>query len=140
MSVGVVYLTRRFDFSAGHRLVSPRLSEAENRAVYGQCSRPHGHNYGLEVTVKGEVGADGMVVDLEALERTVREAVLALVDHRDLDGDVPALAGVITTGENLAAAFFRMLEAKLPPGTLHRVTLVETQNNRFEVGADGDHP
>lgn len=140
MSRAVVYLTKIVHFSAGHRLASPRLTEAENRAVYGPCSRPHGHNYGLEVTVKGAVGDDGMVVDLEALERTIQGAVLDLVDHRDLDGDVPALGGVITTGENLASAFFRLLEAQLPSGTLHRVAVVETSKNRFEYGGDGDRP
>ena len=140
MSHPVVYLTKLVHFSAGHRLASPRLTEAENRTVYGPCYRPHGHNYGLEVTVKGEVGADGMVMDLRALEQTIQAALLDLVDHRDLDGDVPALAGTITTGENLAAAFFRMLETRLPPGALERVALVETPNNRFEYGREGDHP
>jgi 6-pyruvoyltetrahydropterin/6-carboxytetrahydropterin synthase len=124
-------LTKIMRFSAAHRLASPRLSEAENRRLYGPCARLHGHNYALEVTVRGPVDADGMVIDLTVLERAMRE-VIDLVDHRDLGRDVPALAGMVTTGENLAAAFHRMLDGALPPGRLARVAVVETANNRFE--------
>jgi 6-pyruvoyltetrahydropterin/6-carboxytetrahydropterin synthase len=128
-------LTKVLHFAAAHRLASPALSEAENRAVYGQCVRGHGHNYALEVTVRGRVGADGMVMDAALLEHIMRRVVVDVVDHRDLDRDVPALAGIPSTGENLARAFFRMLRAELPPGRLVRVALVETENNRFEVEA-----
>jgi 6-pyruvoyl-tetrahydropterin synthase len=75
-----------------------------------------------------------MVMDAAALERAMRTAV-DLVDHRDLARDVPALAGAITTGENLAVAFYRMIERALPPGRLVRVAVVETENNRFEYDA-----
>jgi 6-pyruvoyltetrahydropterin/6-carboxytetrahydropterin synthase len=134
-------LTRTFHFSAGHRLVSRALSEVENRALYGQCVRAHGHNYLLEVTVGGTFDpASGMVADLDRLERAVKRAVLDLVDHRNLDGDVPALEGVITTGENLARAFWAMLEEALPAGSLRRVAVVETANNVFEYFGDGGAP
>ena len=123
-------LTKILRFSAAHRLASPVLAEAENRQVYGQCYRAHGHNYALEVTVEGRVGGDGMVMDVAALEAAMRAAVVDLVDHRDLDRDVPALAGLVTTGENLAAAFYRLLAPTLPG--LSRVAVVETENNRFE--------
>jgi 6-pyruvoyltetrahydropterin/6-carboxytetrahydropterin synthase len=126
-------LTRTFHFSAGHRLASPALGEAENRRLYGPCFRPHGHNYLLEVTVGGRLDpVTGMAVDLEALDAAVRRTVLDLVDHRTLEADVPALEGTITTGENLARAFWRMLSAALPPGILRRVAVVETANNTFE--------
>ena len=127
-------MTKVLHFAAAHRLASPVLSEAENWATYGQCYRGHGHNYALEVTVRGPVGADGMVMDAAHLERVMRVAVVDLVDHRDLGGDVPALAGLVTTGENLAIAFYRMLDPALPPGCLWRVAVVETENNRFECG------
>jgi 6-pyruvoyltetrahydropterin/6-carboxytetrahydropterin synthase len=130
--VPTLALTRVLHFAAAHRLASPALSEAENRALYGPCFRAHGHNYTLEVTVRGPVGPDGMVIDAGLLERAMRRAVVDLVDHRDLERDVPALAGLVTTGENLAAAFYRMLEPALPPGRLARVAVVETENNRFE--------
>jgi 6-pyruvoyltetrahydropterin/6-carboxytetrahydropterin synthase len=133
-----VYLTKRLDFAAAHRLVSPALGEAGSRRLYGPCSRVHGHNYALEVTVRGPVGADGRVMEVAVLERAMRTAVVDLVDHRELERDVPALAGVVTTGENLALAFHRMLDRALPPGLLCRVAVVETEKNRFEVGAGGE--
>lgn len=137
-----LFLTRAFHFSAGHRLASAALSPGENRAVYGPCSRPHGHNYLLEVTVGGRADPlTGMAASLSELEAAVRGAVLDLVDHRDLDSDVPALEGVVSTGENLAQAFWRMLSAALPAGALRRVAVVETQNNVFEYSgetAEGD--
>jgi 6-pyruvoyltetrahydropterin/6-carboxytetrahydropterin synthase len=125
-------MTKILHFSAAHRLASPVLQDADNLRLYGQCVRRHGHNYRLEVTVRGPVGPDGMVMDAAALERAMRETVIDVVDHRDLDGDVPALAGTITTGENLCLAFYRLLERVLPSGRLARVALVETDNNRFE--------
>ena len=82
-----------------------------------------------------------MAADLQELESGVSRAVLDLVDHRTLDADVPALAGVITTGENLARVFWEMLSAALPAGTLRRIALVETANNTFEYygeSADGE--
>ncbi len=136
MAPDAVSLTRTFHFSAGHQLVNPALGEAENRALYGACFRPHGHNYLLEVTVGGQIDPrTGMAADLEGLESAVRLAVLDLVDHHDLNA-VPALAGVITTGENLARHFWRLLVRALPPGSLRRVAVVETANNTFEY--DGE--
>ena len=142
MGPDAVTLTRTFHFSAGHRLASPALGEEENRALYGSCFRPHGHNYLLEVTVGGRVDpVTGMAADLEALEAAARRAVLDLVDNMNLDADVPALTGVITTGENLARVFWEMLSEALPAGTLRRVAVVETANNTFEYygdSTDGD--
>src|SRR5262245_54298170 len=131
-------LTKIVRFSAAHRLASPALSTAENRRRYGPCSRRHGHNYALEATVRGVVDADGMVMDAAVLEQAMRTAVVDLVDHRDLARDVPALAGIVTTGEQLAAAFYRMIERALPGARLVRVAVVETENNRFDYEAIGE--
>lgn len=133
-------LTKVLRFSAAHRLKSPALSEAENRRRYGPCFRHHGHNYALEATVRGAVDADGVVLDAAVLERAMRTAVVDLVDHRDLGRDVPALAGIVTTGESLAAAFYRMIGRALPTGRLVRVAVVETEKNRFEYEATGEAP
>ncbi|HEY7141423.1 MAG TPA: 6-carboxytetrahydropterin synthase [Methylomirabilota bacterium] len=132
-------LTKVLRFSAAHRLTSPALSRAENRRVYGPCVRDHGHNYALEATVRGVVDADGMVMDVAVLEQAMR-TVVDLVDHRDLGRDVPALAGTVTTGENLAATFYWMIARALPSGRLVRVAVVETDNNRFECEATGETP
>jgi 6-pyruvoyltetrahydropterin/6-carboxytetrahydropterin synthase len=132
-------LTKILRFSAAHRLASPALSRAENRRLYGPCFRGHGHNYALEATVRGVVDADGMVMDAAVLEQAMR-TVVDLVDHRDLTRDVPALAGTVSTGENLAATFYGMIDRALPPGSLVRVAVVETENNRFEYEATGEAP
>jgi 6-pyruvoyltetrahydropterin/6-carboxytetrahydropterin synthase len=126
-------LTRRYHFSAGHCLASPALSESDNERLYGQCCRPHGHNYEVEVTVGGALDPlTGMSADLGQLDAVVRRVLLDRVDHRDLSASVPELAGVLTTGEELARTFWRWLEAELSPGTLRRVAVVETANNHFE--------
>jgi 6-pyruvoyltetrahydropterin/6-carboxytetrahydropterin synthase len=131
-------LTRRYHFSAGHRLASPALSDADNRQRYGQCYRPHGHNYVVEVTVAGALDPQtGMSADLGRLDAAVQRALLDRVDHYDLSAAVPELAGVITTGEELSRVFWRWLAPALPPGSLRRVTVIETANNSFEY-AGGD--
>ena len=104
-----VELTRVYHFSAAHCLAHPGLSAADNATLYGQCARPHGHNYYLEVTVAGIPDAlTGFAVDLERLDRTVARSLLDQVDHHRLE-DVPVLTGVVTTGEGLAHAFWGAL-------------------------------
>jgi 6-pyruvoyl-tetrahydropterin synthase len=78
-----------------------------------------------------------MATDLEALDRAVDRLLLSRVDHHDLSSTVPALAGVVTTGENLARTFWEWLETELAPGQLRRVAVVETANNVFEYEGDG---
>jgi len=127
-----VEITRVYHFSAAHQLANPALPAADNVALYGACHRPHGHNYYLEVTVAGAPDArTGMAVDLEALDGHVQQRVLDQVDHAKLE-EVTTLAGVITTGESLARAFWRTLAPGLPTGRLSRITVVETAKNRFE--------
>ena len=128
----MVEVTRVYHFSAAHRLANPALPVERNVALYGDCHRPHGHNYYLEVTVAGSPDrVTGMAVDLERLDGAVRERVLDRVDHRTLEA-VPELAGVVTTGEGLARAFWRLLAPAVPAGALRRVTVVETAKNRFQ--------
>ena len=130
-------LTRVYHFSAGHRLENPALTAEENARRYGVCYRPHGHNYYLEVTVRGEPDpVTGMLVDIGRIDAVVAGAVVDHVDHRSLE-DVPRLAGVITTGESLARAFWGLLTASLP-AALTRVAVVETAKNRFEYTGEGE--
>ncbi|HSE92144.1 MAG TPA: 6-carboxytetrahydropterin synthase [Methylomirabilota bacterium] len=124
-------LTRVYHFSAAHRLASPALEPAENARLYGPCAEPHGHNYYLEVTVAGRPDpVTGMLVDVAQVDERVG-AVVGRVDHRTLES-VCELTGVITTGECLARAFWRLLAPGVGPATLARVTVVETAKNRFE--------
>ena len=126
-------LTRRYHFSAGHRLENPAFSPGDNERIYGQCYRQHGHNYQVEVTVTGALDpATGMAVDLGVVDTAVKRLILDTVDHYDLSSTVPALRGVPTTGEILARAFWEWLEPTLPAGSLRRLVVVETDNNTFE--------
>jgi 6-pyruvoyltetrahydropterin/6-carboxytetrahydropterin synthase len=131
----IVRVTRRLHFSAGHRLHNPELSDAENHEIYGLCNNPggHGHNYGLEVTVKGEVDPrTGYVVDLKRLKRVVEQEVLKDVDHANLNLDVAWMEGVIPTAENIAVQIWRRLEGELPRGALECVRVWETERNYVE--------
>ncbi|HEX6884255.1 MAG TPA: 6-carboxytetrahydropterin synthase [Planctomycetota bacterium] len=135
MSRSIVSITRREEFSAAHRLHSPALSDEENRRLYGVCNNPngHGHNYELEVTVRGEVpGTTGMVMNLTDLMRILRERILPQVDHKHLNHDVPFLEGIIPTAENVAVALWREIEPELRSFAgcrLHRVRLFESRNS-----------
>jgi 6-pyruvoyltetrahydropterin/6-carboxytetrahydropterin synthase len=130
-------LTRTYHFSAAHRLESAALSREDNARIYGQCYRQHGHNYLVEVTVAGALDpVTGMSADLATVDGAVERAVLDRVDHYDLSGTVPELEGVVTTGENLARAFWQWLVPVLPAGSLRRVAVIETANNTFEYHGD----
>jgi len=134
-----VYLTRRYRFAAAHRLHTDALSEEENYRVFGKCNNPngHGHNYTLEVTLRGEVMPEtGTVTDLERLDRTVDERVLKRFDHQHLNYD-EAFTDKVTTGENLVVLLWNLLEKAVPAGTLHKVGLVETRDNYFEYAGPG---
>jgi 6-pyruvoyltetrahydropterin/6-carboxytetrahydropterin synthase len=131
----IVRVTRRLHFSAGHRLHNPELSDEENQEIYGLCNNPsgHGHNYGLEVTLRGEVDSrTGYVFDLKRLKRAVEEAVLEDVDHANLNVDVRWMEGVIPTAENIAVQVWRRLEGVLPAGMLERVVVSESERNLAE--------
>ena len=128
----LVRLTRRATFAAAHRLYDPSFDEQTNAEIFGKCAHRggHGHNYVVEVTVRGPVDpATGMIINLVELKHCMEEAVIQHVDHRNLNEDVSFLCGVNPTAENLAVAFWRQLEAVLPPGLLQEVRLIETANN-----------
>ena len=129
-------LTRVYHFSAAHRLENPALSAEDNARRYGPCCRPHGHNYYLEVAMRGEPDpVTGMLIDIGHVDDVVTHTVLDHVDHHSLE-EVPRLRGVITTGESLARAFWGLLAPALRPGELARVAVVETAKNRFEYAGE----
>ncbi len=134
-SAGDVYVTRQVHFNAGHRLFNPARSEAWNRRTFGPCSNPngHGHNYVLEVTVRGRPDPEtGYVVDLGELKRIVEAAVVVPCDHQNLNKDVDFLKGVIPTAENLAVAFWGRIAPRVRAGVLYSVRLYETPRNFAE--------
>jgi len=128
----MVYLTRRTTFSAAHRLWSNHLTEEENIVLYDKCANPngHGHNYILDVTVRGNPEPrTGMVLNLTDLKQVINEQVIDWVDHKHLNYDVPWLEGSIPTTEMLVIKFWERLEGALPQGLLYEVKLYETDNN-----------
>ena len=125
----VVYLTRKAEFSASHVYHNPAFSEEENRRIFGKCNNPlgHGHNYMLEVTVKGTINSDtGFVVDLKELKQLLNREIIDVMDHRFLNKEVPEFYEQIPTAENIAIAVWNRLRGKLQAATLHRVRLYET--------------
>jgi len=130
-----VLVSRRDTFNAAHELRDPGLSEEENQRVFGKCANLHGHNYVLEVVVAGEIdAATGYVLDLKHLAEVMSRRVIADVDHRNLNSDVPWLEGIIPTAENLAVAFWERMRSELPAGSLRTVRVWETDKNWAEVG------
>ena len=133
------YFGRRYMLSASHRLNTPVLTAEENRAAYGKCDNEHGHghNYFVEVLVGGAVADEtGMVVDLVALDDTVRMRVLERFDHANLNLD-PLFADRVPTTENFCRTIFDLLQDGLPAGELEHVRVEETENNFFECSARG---
>ena len=129
-------LTRRYRFAASHRLNTEALSPEENTRLYGKCNNPygHGHDYVLDVTVEGKVRPDGQVVERQALDALVTDQVLARLDHRNLNCDVPELAERVPTTENLASAIEDMLKRSWKlPARLAKVRISETAKNTFEL-------
>jgi len=128
----MVYLTRRASFSASHRLWSEQLTEEENLALYEKCANPngHGHNYVLEVTVRGTPDSrTGMVLNLTELKDVMNTEVVDWVDHKHLNYDIPWLQGNIPTTEVLVMKFWERLQRAFPGGSLYEVKLFETEHN-----------
>jgi 6-pyruvoyltetrahydropterin/6-carboxytetrahydropterin synthase len=135
------FLTIRTHFAAAHRLARPELSAEQNDAIYGKCARPHGHghNYLLEVTVRGAIDPrTGMVCDLAALQQQVDALVVEPFDHTFLNKDVAHFATTVPTAENIALHIADLLSAPVAElgATLHKIRLQESPNNAAEVFAE----
>jgi 6-pyruvoyltetrahydropterin/6-carboxytetrahydropterin synthase len=132
-----VYVTRRIEFNAAHRLYNPLLTDEENRRVYGKCSNEHGHghNYALDITVCGTVNpATGFLLDLKELKAILEEEIVARFDHKHLNFDVRELEQSVPTTELLAVIIWDILESRLRTMTreeifLHEVRILETEKN-----------
>ncbi len=137
------YLTRRYRFSASHRLHNRAMSPEENRATYGKCNNPygHGHNYALEVTVSGPVdAATGMVCNLADLDGFVEQAILARYEHVNLN-TLPEFGERVPTTENLCTEIYGILRRGFTHAHLDTVRMEETMMNSFEYagGAEVRH-
>ena len=128
------YLTRRYWFSASHRLHSPDLSAEQNRATYGKCNNPHGHghNYALEVTVTGPVDAKtGMICNLADLDIFVDEKIVERFGHENLN-TLPEFAKTVPTTENLCMTIYDILKQGFRDAEIEKVRMEETMLNSFE--------
>ena len=127
-------MTRRYWFSASHRLHSESMSPEENRKTYGKCNNPHGHghNYALEVTVSGPVDPrTGMICDLADLDRFVDEKIVQRFGHENLN-TLAEFRDVVPTTENLCIEIYRILEQGFHQSGIEKIRMEETMLNSFE--------
>ena len=140
-------LTRRYRFSASHRLYSDELSEEQNRATFGKCANPygHGHDYVVEVTVRGPLDQEtGRVIDLDVMDGLVQSAVVAPMEHANLNTDIAEFERLVPTTENLALVVKERLDRHLTDRaaskgfgrtSIARIRIEETKRNFFAVGS-----
>jgi 6-pyruvoyltetrahydropterin/6-carboxytetrahydropterin synthase len=132
-----VRLTRAIDFSTSLRYWRPDLDEAENRRLFGRHADPHGHNYRLEVSVRGEPDPrTGMVLNLTELKAILEREVMDRFDHRDLNRDTPYFEKAPPTPENFARVIWQLLAEALPQGMLERVRLHQDADLFVDVTGD----
>ncbi|WP_138501873.1 6-carboxytetrahydropterin synthase [Nostoc sp. PA-18-2419] len=132
------YFTVSTYFSAAHRLADLSLSQEKNTEIYGKCARPHGHghNYYLEVTVKGQIDpTTGMIVDLGALNQIIKDYAVEPFDHTFINEDIPYFAKVVPTSENIALYISNLLQSPIQKlgAQLYKVKLFESPNNSCEI-------
>lgn len=130
----MVYITRRETFNAAHRLFREDWTDEKNTAVFGKCANKyfHGHNFELFITVKGQPNPEtGFVIDLKVLSKMVKREIIEVVDHSNLNVDVPFLKGKMPSIEIMAMEFWKILETQLQDHScaLHSIKIVETENN-----------
>lgn len=133
----MLYITRKFHFSASHRVYDPLLNDEENFKRYGKCSNPngHGHNYEMDITVAGKIDPEiGYVMDLTELKELVEKIIIRKVDHKNLNLDVDFMKGILPSTENIAVSFWNQLESEINLGNrkLYSVKIKETLNNSVE--------
>jgi 6-pyruvoyltetrahydropterin/6-carboxytetrahydropterin synthase len=132
------HLTRRYMFSASHRLHSDEMSEEQNQTTYGKCNNPHGHghNYRVEITVSGPVDErTGMVCNLADLDGFVQKEILERYDHQNLNL-LQEFARNVPTTENLCIAIYEIMERGFRKAHLDKVRIEETMMNSFEYSGE----
>jgi 6-pyruvoyltetrahydropterin/6-carboxytetrahydropterin synthase len=128
------HLTRRYEFSASHRLHSPQLTDEQNREVYGKCNNPfgHGHNYKFEVTVSGQPDPEtGMVCDLSDLDGFVQQNIMPQFEFSNLN-ELDTFRNIVPTTENLSRELFHLFRQRFQPARIEKIRIQETMMNSFE--------
>ena len=132
MTSGMVYISTKAYFSAAHRMYNPELSDEENTRIYGKCANPgvHGHNYVLEITLRGIPDEKtGLVTNIDTLKKLLDEKVVKRFDHKNLNSDVEVLKGVVPSMENLVKIIWDILQPKIDGAELYEVKIWETEKN-----------
>lgn len=130
-----VSVCRKSHFNAAHRLYNPNWSFEKNQTVFGKCNNPnfHGHNYNLEVWVKGEINSEtGYVIDLKILKKIIETEVEDKFDHKNLNEDTEEFKNLIPTAENISVVIWKLIKAKLNPDFDLKIRLFETERNVVE--------
>lgn len=128
-------LTRRIEFSISHQYHNPSWDIARNRATFGPSNNEtgHGHNYLLEVTLRGEVDeVTGMILNLYDLKQVLTE-VLEEFDHKHLNLDTPYFEKIIPTMENFAWILWGKFLLRPEIKNLESLRLHEDENLFTEI-------
>jgi len=135
----MIYVSRQEHFNAAHKLFNPAWSKEKNVEVFGPCANEnwHGHNFDLIVTVKGTPDPDtGFVIDLKKLSNLIKVEVVEMLDHKNLNLDVPVMKDKMASTEIVAKEIWKILEPKIESitgfGQLHSIKLYETPRNYVE--------
>lgn len=140
-SAPVLYVVRKETFSAGHRLVNPKLSQEENEFLFGKCTNRngHGHNYSVKVTLRGKQDPKtSMVMHLGKLKEHLK-SVIDPLDHKSLHQDIPYFETTISTTENLTVYIWNEMAKLLPKGLLYEVEVSSTENNSFVYRGENEN-
>jgi len=130
-----VSVCRKAHFNAAHRLYNSSWSFEKNQEIFGKCNNPnfHGHNYNLEVWVKGEIDPEtGYVIDLKILKSIIESEIEDRFDHKNLNEDTIEFKDLIPTAENITVVIWKLIKAKLNPNFDLKIRLYETERNVVE--------
>ncbi|MEO0573663.1 MAG: 6-carboxytetrahydropterin synthase [Bacteroidota bacterium] len=133
----IATICRKAHFNAAHRLHNPKWSDEKNLEVFGKCNSPyyHGHNFDLEVRIRGEVDQNtGFIMDLAVLGKLIKEEIEERFDHKNLNEDCVEFNNVLPSTENFVKIIYDILKPNLSKSQLLHITLHETQNNSAEYG------
>ncbi|MBA4304022.1 MAG: 6-pyruvoyl tetrahydrobiopterin synthase [Sphingobacteriaceae bacterium] len=133
----MIYLTRKEHFNAAHKLFNPNWTDEQNEAVFGKCANKnwHGHNFDLYVTLEGTPDSEtGFVMDLKKMSNIIKREVIDILDHSNINMDVPFMAGKMASTENIAMGIWNQLEKHLTAENyrLYSIKLYETERNFVE--------
>ena len=130
-----ITVSRKAHFNAAHRLYNQSWSDKKNKQVFGKCSNPnyHGHNYELIVSVRGMINPEtGYVIDMGYLKLLIKNEIEEILDHKNLNLDVPYFSNVIPSAENICVFIYEILRSKIEDNLNLSIRLYETPRNYVE--------